>query len=208
MVDPSQDLELFAMILAGGASSRLHASSPKSTVDKPLLVLDGKRVLTRVIEAATQAVRPEQLVVVGPAALPTGNIATVYEEPPQSGPYMAVRAGLQYFSQQFGPATQHAGVFILGADMPFIGLGMDQLVAHHCDSQTPKAVMAQAGGRLQPLLSYIPRGLADRLFAEPALNAGLMPTLRDTHHHILEVDEMAVADLDTYQDALDAGITF
>ena len=208
MVDPSHDPDLFAMILAGGASSRLHASSPKSTVDKPLLVLDGKRVLTRVIDAATQAVRPEQLVVVGPAALPTGNIATVYEDPPQSGPYMAVRAGLQYFCQRFGPATQHAGVLILGADMPFIGLGVEQLVAHHRDSPVPKAVITQAGGRLQPLLSYIPRDLADRLFVEPMLNAGLMPTLRDTNHHTLEVDELAVADLDTYQDALDAGITF
>lgn len=207
-MDPAHDPDLFAIILAGGASSRLHASSPQPTVDKPLLVLDGKRVLTHVIDAASQCVRSDQLVVIGPTSLPTGNIATVYEDPPQSGPYMAVRAGLQYFSRHFGPATQHAGVFILGADMPFIRVGLEQLVTHHVDSQVPKVAIAQAGGRLQPLLSYFPRRLADRLFAEPMLNAGLMRTLQHTDHHTLEVDEIAVADLDTYQDALNAGITF
>src|SRR5699024_12096747 len=93
-------------------------TSPRSMQDKPLLVLEGKRVITRVINEVTQWVSAEQTVVVGPDTLPTGSIPTVFEDPPQSGPYMAVQAGLRHFTQRVGPASPNEGVSLLGADMP------------------------------------------------------------------------------------------
>lgn len=200
------DAPLFAIVLAGGSSSRLHATTPQPTVDKPLLVLDGKPVLGNITEAIQRHMTPERIVVVGPDSLPTGQIATVYEDPPGSGPYMGVRAGLQHLSKQFGPATDAEAVLLLGADMPYIGLGIEQLFEHH--HSPAEVVITRAAGRLQPLLSYIPRRIADSLFAEPVIDAGLMKTLGKFPHQVVDVSELAVTDLDTYQDAIDAGIRF
>src|SRR5699024_12820525 len=115
------------------------------------------------------------------------NIATVYEEPPRSGPYMGVYPGLQYFAQQFGPATVAEGVLLLGADMPRIAQGLTQLFDHHDAATHAGVAIAQAAGRLQPLLSYVPRPLAEQVFAKPVINAGLMKTLRTCEHRVLDV---------------------
>src|SRR5699024_11998133 len=93
------------------------------TVDKPLLELRGKSVLTHVIEAAATRVTSQRIVVVGPASLPTGRIATVYEQPPRSGPYMGVYTGLPYFAERFGPALESEGGLLLGAYVPNIDHG-------------------------------------------------------------------------------------
>lgn len=204
----AEDPTLFAIVLAGGASSRLHASSPVPTVDKPLLVFQGKPVLTHVLEAAAARVTTQRIVVVGPESLPTGEIATVYEEPPRSGPYMGVYTGLQYFTERFGPAIDSEGVLLLGADMPRIAQGLPYLFDHHDAAPPAKVAIAQAAGRPQPLLSYVPRPVAEQIFAKPVVNAGLMQALRTTQYRIVDVPTAAVADLDTYQDAIDAGINF
>lgn len=204
----TQDATLFAIILAGGASSRLHATSPLPTVDKPLLNLRGKPVLIHVIEAAAARVASQRIVVVGPSSLPTGNIATVYEDPPRSGPYMGVYTGLQYLAEQFGPASESEGVLLLGADMAHIAQGLPYLFDHHDAAVPAKVAIAQAAGRLQPLLSYVPRQVAARIFAKPVVDAGIMRALRRTEHRVIDVPAASVADVDTYQDARDAGITF
>src|SRR5699024_212770 len=129
-MNPPKDPALFAIILAGGKSSRLHKTSPRSMQDKPLLVLEGKRVITRVINEVTQWVSAEQTVVVGPDTLPTGSIPTVFEDPTQSGPYMAVQAGLRHFTQRVVPASPNEGGYMFGADMRFIGEGIEILAAN------------------------------------------------------------------------------
>ena len=170
-------------------------------------MLDGKPVISRVIGEVTQLVSAEQTVVVGPATLPTGTIPTVFEDPPQSGPYMAVQAGLRYFTQRCGPASPNEGVFLFGADMPFIGEGIKQLVDHHCDELARTEVaIAQASGKLQPLFSYWPRCIAEQVFAKRILNAGVMQTLDHINYRVLDVEATAVTDLDTYQDVVNAGI--
>ncbi|HIY85694.1 MAG TPA: NTP transferase domain-containing protein [Candidatus Yaniella excrementavium] len=204
----TEDSSLFAIILAGGASSRLHATSPMPTVDKPLLELRGKSVLTHVIEAAATRVTSQRIVVVGPASLPTGRIATVYEQPPRSGPYMGVYTGLQYFAERFGPALESEAVLLLGADMPNIAQGLPYLLNQHNAARSANVVIAQAAGRLQPLLSSVPRSIAEHIFAKPLVNTGLMQVLRTTQYRVVEVPAAAVSDVDTYQDAIDAGITF
>lgn len=206
-MNPPKDPALFAIILAGGKSSRLHKTSPRSMQDKPLLVLEGKRVITRVINEVTQWVSAEQTVVVGPDTLPTGSIPTVFEDPPQSGPYMAVQAGLRHFTQRFGPASPTEGVFLFGADMPFIGEGIEHLVEHHLDDlQGTQVAIARSAGKLQPLFSYWPRCVAEQLFAKRVLDAGIMQTLNHIKYRVVDVEANAVTDLDTYQDVIDAGI--
>ena len=197
----TEDSSLFAIILAGGASSRLHATSPMPTVDKPLLELRGKSVLTHVIEAAATRVTSQRIVVVGPASLPT-------EQPPRSGPYMGVYTGLQYFAERFGPALESEAVLLLGADMPNIAQGLPYLLNQHNAARSANVVIAQAAGRLQPLLSSVPRSIAEHIFAKPLVNTGLMQVLRTTQYRVVEVPAAAVSDVDTYQDAIDAGITF
>ena len=147
--------------------------------------------------------------VVGPSSLPTGGIATVSEDPPRAGPYLAVRTGLQYFTDGLGPATAGQGVLLLAADMPWIGLGISALAEHHRHHGTEsKVAVVEAAGRIQPLLSYIPRTLGDELFAEPLLNAGIWHALRKTSYRCIKLPAHAGADVDTYQDAVKHGITF
>src|SRR5699024_12250731 len=143
---------LYTIIMTVRVYSRIHETYPLTKIEKPLLRFQGKPVLTHVIEAAAARVVPERIVVVGPQSLPTGNIATVYEEPPRSGPYMGVYTGLQYFAQQFGPATVAEGVLLLGADMPRIAQGLTQLFDHHDAATHAGVAITQAAGRLQPLL--------------------------------------------------------
>src|SRR5699024_3221792 len=129
-MNPPKEPALFAIILAGGKSSRLYKTSHRYMQDKQLMKQEGKRIITRFINVVTLWVSAEQTVVVGPDTLPTVSIPTVFEDPPQSGPYMAVQAGLRHFTQRFGPASPNEGVFLFGADMPFIGEGIEHLVEH------------------------------------------------------------------------------
>lgn len=207
MAVPPPSAGLFAIILAGGASSRLHATSPHPVADKPLLEFEGEPLITRVLAETAQAVLPQHTVVVGPSTLPTGDIATVSEEPPRAGPYLAVRAGLRYFTDELGPATPGQGVLLLAADMPWIGVGISALAQHH-RTQAAKVAVVETAGRLQPLLSYLPRSLGDEVFAEPVLSAGIWQALRKTPYRGIQLPDHAGADVDTYQDALKHGVTF
>ncbi len=198
--------DLFAIILAGGASSRLHSSSPEPIVDKPFLELEGSPMITRVLTAARRVVAPEHLVVVGPESLPTGEVTTVYEDPPQSGPYMAVHTALQYFKRQFGAAQSHQGVMILAADMPHIDAGIDLLYEHHRRSMGDESgAIIESAGHLQPLLSYVPRPVAEQIFAQPILEAGILRTLRSIEYRVITADPAISDDLDTYEDVLKHG---
>lgn len=209
MVATPPAAELFAIILAGGASSRLHATSPRPVVDKPLLEFEGQPLITRVLTETARVVLPQATVVVGPSSLPTGKIPTVSEDPPQAGPYLAVRTGLQHFTRNAGASLEGQGVLLLAADMPWIGLGINALAAHHRDTAAePQVAIIEADGHVQPLLSYVPRTLADQLFAEPILNAGIWQALRDQSYRRIELANQAGADIDTYQDAVNHGIVF
>src|SRR5699024_2784748 len=135
----------------------------------------------------TQWVSAEQTVVVGPDTLPTGSIPTVFEDPPQSGPYMAVQAGLRHFTQRFGPASPTEGVFLFRADMPFIGEGIEHLVEHHSDDlQRTRVGSARSAGELQPLFSYCPRCVAEQLFAQRGLDAVNVHTLDETEYRVVD----------------------
>lgn len=81
-------------------------------------------------------------------------------------------------------------------------------LGHRAAGHAPSDSGAGPGGRLQPLLSYRPRSAGEEAFAKPVMKAGVLRTLLTLDHHVIEVTATAVADIDTYQDALDAGVTF
>jgi len=95
-----------AVVLAGGAGRRLGGAR------KPLLPVDGRPMLARVLDAV-QAAAPR--IVVGPPdlALPPG-VGRTCEEPPGGGPVAALAAGLALVPE----AVRQ--VAVLAADLPFL----------------------------------------------------------------------------------------
>lgn len=87
-------------------------------------------------------------------------------------------------------------------------------LGHRAAGHAPSDAGAGPGGSYPcrrtapPLLSYRPRSAGEEAFAKPVMNTGVLRTLLTLDHHVIEVTATAVADIDTYQDALDAGVTF
>ncbi|MBO0840732.1 MAG: NTP transferase domain-containing protein, partial [Sciscionella sp.] len=76
---------LAAVILAGGAGRRL------SNVDKPALVVGGRRLLDRALDAVEGA---DPIVVVGPRREVSRPVRWAREDPPGSGPVAGIAAGI------------------------------------------------------------------------------------------------------------------
>lgn len=93
-----------AVILAGGASTRLGADKPEQRV--------GDRRLLDIALAAVAGA--EQVVVVGPPRAVPAEVVVVREDPPGSGPVAALAAG----HAALRPGA--ADVVVLAADLPWI----------------------------------------------------------------------------------------
>jgi molybdopterin-guanine dinucleotide biosynthesis protein A len=107
-----------AIILAGGASRRLGGA------DKAEILLGGKRLLDRALEAVVGARR---VVVVGPRRAAPGWVLWTSEDPPGGGPAAALGAGIELVTAPL--------VVVLAVDMPFV------------DAVTVADAVAAAGGR-------------------------------------------------------------
>ncbi|RZS43267.1 molybdopterin-guanine dinucleotide biosynthesis protein A [Herbihabitans rhizosphaerae] len=85
--------KLAAIVLAGGAARRL------SGVDKPGLVVGGRTLLARALDAVGGA---EPVVVVGPRRDIGENVVWTREEPPGGGPLAGLAAGVRALSEVDG----------------------------------------------------------------------------------------------------------
>lgn len=122
------------LVLAGGRARRM------SGVDKPSLVLDGRRLLDVALDALAGA--QHRVVVAAAADLPAG-VELVSEDPAGGGPVAAIAAGLGRVS---APVC-----VVLAADLPFVALEhVAELVAAVAGSG---ALAVDADGRDQPLLA-------------------------------------------------------
>jgi molybdopterin-guanine dinucleotide biosynthesis protein A len=117
-----------AIVLAGGSARRLDGA------DKPALMIGGRTLLDRVIDAAHGA---ERIVVVGPERETRTHVLQVREDPPGAGPVAAVAAGLGL--------VQQAWCLVLAADLPWIAPAVPLLLtaARGADA----AVLVTAGQR-------------------------------------------------------------
>ncbi|MFC5052950.1 molybdenum cofactor guanylyltransferase [Saccharothrix xinjiangensis] len=118
-----------AVVLAGGRGSRLGG------VDKALLVVDGRTLLDRVLDAVGG---PGRAVVVGPPRDVPG-VRWAREEPPGGGPLAGLAAGLRHAAAEL--------VVVLAVDQPGVTRStVDRLLAAVGDAG---AVLVDAGGRPQ-----------------------------------------------------------
>ncbi|MFC6088842.1 molybdenum cofactor guanylyltransferase [Saccharothrix lopnurensis] len=118
-----------AVVLAGGRGSRLGG------VDKALLVVDGRTLLDRVLEAVGG---PGRAVVVGPRRDVPG-VRWAREDPPGGGPLAGLAAGLRWVTTDL--------VVVLAVDQPGVTRAtVDRLLASVGDTG---AVLVDAGGRPQ-----------------------------------------------------------
>jgi molybdopterin-guanine dinucleotide biosynthesis protein A len=151
-----------AVILAGGGSRRMGG------VDKMTLDVGGHQLLDRVLLSVRLASR---VVVAGPSReLQVGHpeLCWVTEDPPGGGPVAGLAAGLELLAQ-----SDHAAdvVAVLAGDLPFVDediVGRLQ-AALSADSQVVGAVLVDATGRDQPLISvWRAEPLRSAMPAEPA----------------------------------------
>ena len=140
-VPPRPDESYAAIVLAGGAGSRLGG------VDKAAIDIDGRSLLDRALAAVAQA---DRIVVVGPARpLPDGVVAT-QEQPPGGGPVSAVAAGLVALSELTDNDPEI--VVVLACDMPFVDASaVARLVGAARSQPGDGAAFVDAGGRRQHL---------------------------------------------------------
>lgn len=122
-----------AVVLAGGAARRLGGA------DKPGLVVGGRSLLDRALEAVAGAAT---VVVVGPPReLPDG-VVQVREQPPGGGPAAALAAGLA--------AVTAPRVVVLAADLPQVSASVVVALLAAADGHDG-AVLVDGGGRDQVL---------------------------------------------------------
>jgi molybdopterin-guanine dinucleotide biosynthesis protein A len=168
-----------AIVLAGGAATRLGGA------DKPALVIDGLSLLDRVLAAVAGA---KTVVVVGDPRPTTTPVTWVREEPIGSGPAAAARAGLT--------AVTAETVLLLAADLPFLTTAtVAKLLA--AKGKTG-AVLVDGDGREQWLAGAWPTDLLRTVDLPPggSLRAPLAP-LGPTH---VTGGALEVLDCDTPDD--------
>ena len=138
-----------AIVLAGGRARRLDGTS------KPGLIIGGRSLLDRALEAAAFAA-PRTTVVVGPVAAPPGVLTTV-EVPPFGGPVAGIAAGLALL-----PAGE-SWVLLLASDVPraaeVVPLLLEELA--RVDERVEGVHLTDRDGRAQWLLGCYRRSALD-----------------------------------------------
>jgi molybdopterin-guanine dinucleotide biosynthesis protein A len=137
-----------ALVLAGGAGRRLGGA------DKPALLVGGRSLLDRVLDAV-----PGAAVVVGPQRPTERAVLTVREQPPGGGPVAALAAGLPHVSSPL--------VALLAADLPFLTADVLLLLESSLEVDSDGALLVDADGRDQ-LLAGVWRTASLRRVVEAA----------------------------------------
>jgi molybdopterin molybdotransferase len=157
--DAARRRPLRAIVLAGGASTRLGADKPEQRVG-------GRRLLDIALAAVADA---DAVVVVGPPRDVPAGVTVVCEDPPGRGPVAALAAGLAALPD--GPAD----IVVLAADLPRITpTAVTTLATARGDA--PVALAVDDNGRLQYLAAvWDSAALAAALTAYPSRMRDLLP---------------------------------
>lgn len=176
---------VFAIILAGGRASRMGG------IDKPALVVGGRRMLDTALHAAAVA---DMIVVVGPHRADV-TVLQVQEQPAGSGPVAGIAAGLAALAPE--PTDR---VLIFAADLPWLSsaVTVELLGALDAAADADVAHGVDASGRVQHLLA------AWRAQALIATLAGLESPVNQPMRALAPKHAVAVAvsvtDCDTTED--------
>ncbi|MCQ4121402.1 NTP transferase domain-containing protein [Rhodococcus tibetensis] len=128
-----------AIVLAGGRATRMGG------VDKPAMVVGGRRMLDTALEAVGACTR---VVVVGPRRDDLDStVLQTQEEPAGAGPVAGVSAGLA--ALEAGPGDR---VVLLASDLPFVDASMITAIVAALE-EADAAFAVDESGRLQFLLS-------------------------------------------------------
>lgn len=177
-----------AIVLAGGRARRLGGRS------KPLLEIDGRTLLDRVLDATSTA-GCRHVVVAGPPELARAGVTVVREEPPFGGPVAAVAAAL--------PLVSAADVLLLAVDLVNSRAVVERLAAVpvHGDG----VCLVDGAGRRQWLAGrYRASALRAAIAALPDVQgAALRQALAPLDITELVVSDELVRDIDTPEDLED-----
>jgi len=186
-------MQLGAVILAGGASSRMGRS-------KDALPFGGDTLLGHIVRALRPAAAPIVVVVRDAAQeLPPvpGDVVIARDERRGGGPLVAIASGLRRLmagGTDGGAAVDAA--FVCGCDGPFVGAPLASWLAARLGDRA--LVLPRAGGALQPLVAvYRPTpclAAISRLAAD-----GAMAPHRLADHvatRVVEEDELRTFDPD------------
>jgi molybdenum cofactor guanylyltransferase len=145
-----------ALILAGGAARRLGG------VDKPALLVGGRSLFDRVLDALVDA---DVVVVVGPVRAAGRPVRFVREDPPGGGPVAALAAGLPYVTSEL--------VALLAADLPFLTAGVVSLLGSRIGPADDGALLVDNEGRDQLMTGVWRTAALRRVVADAGAPAGL-----------------------------------
>lgn len=187
-----------AIILTGGAATRLDGA------DKASLLIDGRTLLERTLDAVHGARR---VMVVGAAPKETSTdqrVAFVREKPVGGGPAAAIGAGVRALGD--GPSV----VVVLACDMPGIAAALPTLLDTLASAPTSvPGVLARDGDRTQYLAgAHRVAALRAAIERHASLHgASVRSLLADLGPHVVDVPGGSTADIDTWDDAVAAGVT-
>ncbi|MDN5682854.1 NTP transferase domain-containing protein [Corynebacterium glyciniphilum] len=200
------DSSVHAIIVAGGAGSRLAASAPAGALRdvprKPLLPgPDGRRLIDRVLDATASCAC--RVVVTPPPDLPglPVDVLRTQEDPPLAGPAAALAAGVAALHSN-GTAGDADPVLLLAADLVAPAGSVDVLLKSVQDA--PAGCIGTVDGRMQPLLSVVRFGaLRTAVDGNDFTDAPAMALLRRLD--LQETPLPSAADIDTWDDAVTHG---
>lgn len=184
------------IVLAGGRASRLGG------VDKPLLVIDGRTLLQRALDAAAGA---HPRIVVGPLrpGLPT-DLVWVRETPAFAGPAAALVAGIRALDA-VAHDTPHEWTLVLAADLVDPAAAVARLRAERgaASPQSRGLCLADEAGRTQWLTGfYRTAALRDAAAALPdgGADAPVRALLGSLEPLVVPASAHESADIDTWDD--------
>lgn len=200
------DSTVHAIIVAGGAGSRLAASAPADALRdvprKPLLPgPDGRRLIDGVLDATASCAC--RVVVAPPLDLPglPVDVLRTQEDPPLAGPAAALAAGVAALHSN-GTVSDADPVLLLAADLVTPAESVNVLLKSVQDA--PAGCIGTVGGRMQPLFSAVRFGaLRMAVDGKDFTDAPAMALLRRLD--LQETPLPSAADIDTWDDAVTHG---
>ena len=183
------------LLLTGGASRRLG-------VTKATLLLDGERLVDRATRVLALVCDPTYEV--GPGI---GSLPNIVDEPAGRGPLVAVAAGADVLRER-----GHLGAaIVLAVDTPFVDATLLRWLASH---PSPASVVPRVEGMAQTLCSRYSHdalvtasalvGAGERSMR--ALLGAIDVVLADEHDWCAVADAHSFVDIDTVEDAVNAGV--